>query len=111
MKLVSPATARHRFKVEGFKDGKILVAFASSAPGQHNFDIRDDCEHVRYTVDNVSWVWDGKTWVDGETFKFPKKTVAKKTDPKTPVRTDPEKLIKERRDAVEKSFRKVTKKL
>jgi len=138
MKLASPATARHRFRVECFKAGTLEYSFASSAAGQHTFEVEDHIDAVRYTVDETSWVWDGENWLQGQAAekalkpknpnrkvkpRGPKKRIADLNDapgPIVPDDIDPDlykaaeeyaKAFAERQAAVKKSFRKVTKKL
>lgn len=64
MKLTSPATARHRFDVRCFKNGKLLHQFASSASGRHDFEVNDDADAVLYSVGDQSWVWVDDQWLN-----------------------------------------------
>lgn len=115
MKLVSPATAKHRFKVEAYKDGKYVNCVASSASGRHEFEIKFDCDTVKYIVGDTFWVWDGENWLQGEAAEKalkPKpapKPVVKKKEPKPTYKK--EWTPKDRLDKVEEEFKKVTDKL
>lgn len=116
MILTAPTTGRHRFEVKCYGGGEPLYQFASSCAGRHEFEVEDNVEFVRYTVDERSWVWDGKGWVDGATFEFPKRIIpAGRRGPEPDI--DPKvykaaeeytKAFNVRQKAVAKSFKKVT---
>ena len=135
MKLTSPTNVRHRFTCHCFGPNGILYKFSSAVSGRHDFEVEDIVIGVIYTSCNSGdnkqgqqWVWDGERWLDLDStngadvltkLKDPivkakaaakaAAKVAKKADPK-PANTK-EWTVKDREDAVVKSFKKVTKEL